>query len=65
MFKDKIKLVPKIKSLGNLNLFFGHRVINAGKSLVTFPKKIKIGLRFEDFSINNRKIHLLPENNLI
>lgn len=65
MFKDKIKLVPKIKSLGNLNLFFGHRVINAGKSLVTFPKKIKIGLSFEDFSINNRKIHLLPENNLI
>ena len=65
IFKDKIKLVPKIKSLGNLNLFFGHRIINAGKSLVTFPKKIKIGLRIEDFSINNKKIPLLPENNLI
>ena len=65
IFKDKIKLVPKIKSLGNLNLFFGHRIINAGKSLVTFPKKIKIGLRIEDFSINNKKILLLPENNLI
>ena len=65
MFKDKIELVPKIKSLGNLNLFFGHRIINAGKGLVTFPKKIKIGLRFEDFSINNKKIYLLPKNNLI
>ena len=64
-FKDKIKLVPKIKSLGNLNLFFGHRIINAGKSLVTFPKKLKIGLRIEDFSIDNKKIPILPENNLI
>jgi hypothetical protein len=61
-----VLFVPKIKSLGNISSYFGHKTINANKKLVQEVSGVPIepNADFCNIVIGNNKISLFPNNNL-
>jgi hypothetical protein len=62
----EILFLPKIKSIGNLSSYFGHKTINADKKLVQEVSGISIesDADFCNIVIGNSEISLLLNNNL-
>ena len=63
---QEVLFVPKIKSIGNLSSYFGHKTINANKKLVQEVSGVPIepNADFCNIVIGNNKISLFPNNNL-
>ena len=62
----EVLFVPKIKSIGNLSSYFGHKTINADKKLVQEVSGVSIepDADFCNIVIGNSKISLFLNNNL-
>jgi hypothetical protein len=67
ILKDKeVLFVPKIKSIGDLSSYFGHKIINAEKKILkeVNGSKVEINAEFYDIFIEGVKFSLFLNNNL-
>jgi len=64
---NNISLIPTVVKIENLNSFFGHRIIDAKRDngLQIFGKDIVQNDTINFILINNRKINLFIDNNLV
>ena len=63
---EEVLFVPKIKSIGDLSSYFGHKIINAEKKLLreVNGSKAEINAEFYDIFIGGVKFSLFLNNNL-
>ncbi|MGB1369852.1 MAG: M14 family zinc carboxypeptidase [Flavobacteriaceae bacterium] len=63
---EEVLFVPKIKSIGDLSSYFGHKIINAEKKILkeVNGSKVEINAEFYDIFIGGVKFSLFLNNNL-
>ncbi len=63
---EEVLFVPKIKSIGDLSSYFGHKIINAEKKILKEfnGSKVEINAEFYDIFIGGVKFSLFLNNNL-
>lgn len=63
---EEVLFVPKIKSIGDLSSYFGHKIINAEKKILkeVNGSKVEINAEFYDIFIGGAKFSLFLNNNL-
>ena len=63
---EEVLFVPKIKSIGDLSSYFGHKIINAEKKILkeVNGSKVEINAEFYDIFIEGVKFSLFLNNNL-
>ena len=63
---EEVLFIPKIKSIGDLSSYFGHKIINAEKKILkeVNGSKVEINAEFYDIFIGGVKFSLFLNNNL-
>ena len=63
---EEILFVPKIKSIGDLSSYFGHKIINAEKKILkeVNGSKVEINAEFYDIFIGGVKFSFFLNSNL-